>query len=93
MPPLPSISGSAVYMRISKQRESAATFLANSGARSPAGPQGAGASSWAKAGPPNARPSTAASIAVLIFCLLSVLSPSRSLTDMLAGVRCVHTNP
>ena len=44
MPPMPSFSGSAVYMRISKQRASGATFFANSAARPPAGPQGAGSS-------------------------------------------------
>ena len=46
MPPTPSCSGSAVYMRISKQPESGATFLENSIARLLFGPQGAGAS-WA----------------------------------------------
>ena len=90
MPPLPSISGSAVYMRISKQRESAATFLENSIARSPAGPQGGGGSSWAKAKPLNTTLITAASIAVFIFSPLPEWSP---VSVLLARNRNTYRTP
>ena len=73
--PVPARSESTVYMRSSKQRESAATLFDSPAGNWPAGPQGAGAS-WACARPLKLRPITTARMTTLMFV------PSRSLKRM-----------
>ena len=78
---------SAVYMRSSKQRESAATLPERSAVSWPAGPQGAGAS-WARAKPLRLKLIITAKMALLMPIpfwydfLLRVNKPSFALAHM-----------